>query len=117
MDEVVEKIHSLLSSRLVLDSPVLSGNMKAHIRPGPVAEGEGGITIDAPFYDLRKWRREGVIVHTNATLNGMTAYADIVNRFGGFMTHNESEGWVNRAILNVVRTVANEIGAEVIYEL
>ena len=113
MEDVVGKIHALLFSNLVMSSPVLSGNMKSFIKTGS----DGTIVIDAPFYDMRKWEKDKVVVHTGETINGRTAYAEWVNRLGAFGRHNKSERWVNRAILEVVQAIANEIGAEVIYEL
>ena len=112
MQEIIEKMKSLMFSNLVLSSPVLSGNMKESIKQ----DGEQ-IIIEAPFYDMKRWQKDGVIVHTGKVINGFTDYAYIVNQFGAFGKHNKSEGWVNRAILDVVNTVANEIGAEVINEL
>lgn len=117
MDSIVEKIHSLLFSNLVLSSPVLSGNMKSMIK-SVIQDGDTAkIVIDAPFYDMKKWEKENVIVYTGENISGRTAYAEWVNRLGGFGTHNKSEKWVNRAILEVVQAVAGEIGAQVIYEL
>ena len=112
MDNTVERLHSLLYSKLRFESPVLSGNMQMNI-----SEKGMNIVIDAPFYDMKKWLKDKVIVHTGKTYNGYVAYAELVNKLGGFATHNESEGWVNRAIMDVVKIIANEIGAEVIYEL
>lgn len=109
---VVNKIHSLLLSQLQLQSPVLSGNMQTHIEGNAM-----DIVIAAPFYDIKKWRKSGVIIPTGQTVYGKTDYAEWVNRLGAFGTHNKSEGWVNRTILEVVNAIANEIGAEVIYEL
>lgn len=113
MEDVVGKIHALLFSNLVMSSPVLSGNMKSFIKTGS----DNTIIIDAPFYDMRKWEKDKVVVHTGETINGRTAYAEWVNRLGAFGRHNKSERWVNRAILEVVQAIANEMGAEVIYEL
>lgn len=112
MQEIVDKIHSLLYSKLTMDVPVLSGNMSMNIS----ANGSE-IIIDAPFYDMKRWLKDGTIIHTGRIINGKTAYAEWVNRLGGFATHNDSEGWVNRAVLDVVNIIANEIGAEVIDEL
>jgi hypothetical protein len=113
METTVERLHSLLFSNLVLRSPVLSGNMQQNISQS----GDREIIIDAPFYDMKKWKQSGVIVHTGAIINGRTAYAEWVNNLGGFATHNKSEEWVERAIEEVVYAIANEIGAEVINEL
>ena len=117
MDNIVERIHSLLFSNLTLSSPILSGNMRSLIQTTAVGPERCEIVIDAPFYDIKKWQKEGVVVHTGATISGRTAYAEWVNRLGGFATHNKSEGWVNRAVLEACTAIANEIGAEVIYEL
>ena len=116
MDDIVEKIHSLLFSNLVTSSPVLSGNMKSRISE-EVTSDSMNVIIDAPFYDLEKWEKDKVIVHTGEVIDGMTAYAFDVNESGAFGRHNKSEGWVDRAILQVVNTIANEIGATVIYEI
>lgn len=110
---IQEKIHSLLSSNLIFQSPVLSGNMKAHIKQN----GEYEIIIEAPFYDMAKWRKENVIVHTGQRIYGKTDYAEWVNKIGAFGTHNKSEHWVNDTILGVVGVIAQEIGADVINEL
>ena len=117
MEDIVEKIHALLFSNLILSSPVLSGNMQSLIQVGLQGSSTREILIDAPFYDMNKWKKEGVIVHTGETIDGKTAYAEWVNALGAFGTHNKSEGWVNRAIIQVVDAIANEIGAQVIYEL
>lgn len=116
-ENIVEKIHSLLFDNLIFSSPILSGNMVSNIHTGMQGTNTREIVIEAPFYDLKKWQKEGVIVHTGETLFGKTDYASLVNDFGGFGTHNQSEGWVNRAILQVVFTIANKIGAQVINEL
>ena len=116
MNETVEKIHVLLFNNLLMSSPILSGNMKSNIKQEVLTDGTQ-IIIDAPFYDFKTWVDTGAIVQTGEIIDGQLAYAYDVNQYGGFGTHNKSEGWVNRAILQVVRTIANEIGAEVIYEL
>ena len=112
-EKIVEKIHTLLLSNLQFNSPVLSGNMKAHIKEN----GDREIVIEAPFYDIKKWRETGAIVLTNKVIYGKTDYAVWVNQLGGFATHNKSQHWVNDTILSVVNTIANEIGAEIINEL
>lgn len=115
MDNIVEKIHSLLFSNLVMSSPVLSGNMQSFIKQE--VQDTRNIVIDAPFYDMKKWEKEKVIVHTGETINGKTAYAYWVNELGAFGRRNKSMHWVNRSVLQVVNTIANEIGATVVYEI
>lgn len=117
MEGLVEKMHALLFSTLVISSPMLSGNMKAHIKVEVSNGSERSIIIDAPFYDLKRWRADKTVVHTGAVIEGRTAYAEWVNRLGAFNRHNKSEGWVDRAILEAAYAIAGEIGAEVIYEL
>jgi len=113
MTEIVEKIHSLLLSNLMFMSPVLSGNMKANIKEN----GDREIVIEAPFYDMKKWRESGAIIHTNKMIYGKTDYAEWVNKIGAFGSHNKSEHWVYDTILSVAIVIANEIGADVINEL
>jgi hypothetical protein len=111
---LAEEIYSLLFSDLIFSSPILSGNMQENIKTAD----EMTIIIDAPFYDLKKWKKDKVIVHTGEVKNGVSAYAYDVNLRGGFGTHNKSEGWVNRAILEAVNTIAGKYGnVEVINEL
>ncbi len=117
MENVVEKLHALLFSNLIMQSPVLSGNMQSLIQTGLQGGSYREIIIDAPYYDMKKWQKEKVIVHTGEVKNGQTAYAEDVNLRGAFGRHNKSEGWVNRAVKEVVETIANEIGAQVIYEV
>lgn len=117
MDDIVEKLHALLFSNLIMQSPVLSGNMQSMIQVGLQGSATREIIIDAPFYDARKWNKEKVVVHTGEIIHGRSAYAEWVNDYGAFFTHNKSEGWVNRAIKEVVEAIANEIGALVIYEI
>ena len=117
MEKIVEKIHALLFTNLVMSSPVLSGNMQSLIQTNYSGQSTKEIIIDAPFYDPKKWEKEKVVVHTGETINGYTAYAEWVNKYGAFFKHNKSEGWVNRAILNVVTTIANEVGGQVVWKL
>ena len=117
MDDVVEILHSLLYNVLIIESPVLSGSMKSMIQTGMDTPSERQIIIDAPFYDLKKWNEDKTVVYTGSIIQGRTAYAEWVNRLGGFATHNKSEKWVNRAIHEVVDAIASQIGAEVIYEI
>lgn len=117
MENIVEKLHALLFSNLIMQSPVLSGNMQSLIQTGLEGEATKEIIIDAPYYDMKRWNKDKVIVHTGEVVNGKSAYAEDVNLRGAFGRHNKSEGWVNRAIKEVVDTIANEIGAQVIYEI
>jgi hypothetical protein len=100
---------------------MLSGNMRDNIRQGGIGE----VVIEAPKYDIALWTKTGVIDHSiKKSKNpfypgncGVDHYAYFVNKNGGFNTHNSSEGWVDRTVLSAVITFANEIGAEVIYDL
>lgn len=117
MADTVEKLTSLLFATLITASPVLSGNMKSFIQIASYGEDESSILIDAPFYDMKKWKKDGVVIHTGGVVDGRTAYADWVNESGGFATHNKSMHWVNRACVEVAKIIASEIGATVINEL
>ena len=116
-DNIVERLHALLFSNLIMQSPVLSGNMQSMIQVGLQGSATREIIIDAPYYDAKQWYKNKTVVHTGQTVNGKTAYAYDVNKYGAFGRHNQSEGWVNRAIKEVVDVIANEIGAQVIYEI
>ena len=118
---LVERLQSILFESLVNYCPVLSGNMRDNIRQGGIGE----VVIEAPKYDVALWTKTGVIDHSiKKSKNpfypgngGVDHYAYFVNKNGGFGTHNSSEGWVDRTVLSAVITFANEIGAEVIYDL
>ena len=65
MEDIVNKIHSLLYSKLTMDVPVLSGNMSMSI-----SENGMEIIIDAPFYDMKRWLKDGTIIHTGRVIDG-----------------------------------------------
>lgn len=117
MDSILQKLFALTFSDLVIESPVMSGNMKAHIDIGKVSDDEIEIIISAPFYDVEKWKKTGRIEYTRESKNGVTDYANWVNEMGGFGRHNSSEHWVNRVLYECSQAIANECGGEVINEL
>lgn len=112
----VEKIYNLMYARLYMhlvnQSPVLSGNMRHHIKGMGMDKNKATIMITAPSYDLNKWRKKGVIIYTHRY-----NYANWVNEIGAFGKRNKSMHWVNRACYDIAQIVANEIGGEVINEL
>lgn len=117
MNNDVYKLYNLLDIALRINSPVLSGNMKQHIELVSINGDEVTFCIDAPFYDLNKWKKDNIIVYTYKNINGKTAYAESVNESGGFGTHNKSEHWINRSCYAAAEVVANELGATLINEL
>lgn len=117
MINTVEKLTNLLFSTLITSSPVLSGNMKSLIQIDSYGSSESSIVIDAPFYDMKKWKKDGVVIHTGVRIYDKSAYAEWVNAIGAFGTHNKSMHWVNRACFEVAQIIANEIGGIVINEL
>ena len=107
MSPILQSMTILLRMYLAQQSPVLSGNMKSGIEIDNFDEHQTEIVINAPFYDMKEWLKTRNIVYTGSTKYGsITDYAEWVNRLGAFGTHNGSEGWVNRAVVDVVRTVA-----------
>ena len=114
--DLVEKLRFLCFYNLVMQSPVLSGSMQAHIQFGYGNDGFE-IIIDAPFYDQKEFRKNHNLVYTGEIKNGKTAYAYWVNEMGAFGRHNKSEHWVNRVLNECCQAVASEIGGTVINEL
>lgn len=112
-----DKLHSLIYTNLMLQTPVLSGNMQRHINVGQIGSAYGEIIIDAPFYDMKAFKKTGAVVHTGKSVKGKTAYAEWVNKSGAFGRHNKSEHWVNRTLYECCLAVANEVGGIVINEL
>lgn len=117
MDVTTEQIQSLLFMNLVNKSPILSGNMQMNINCGLTSPSESQIVIEAPFYDMKKWKKDKVIIPTGDSIRGKTDYVYWVNEMGGFATHNQSEHWVNRSIYEVALEIASMMGAEIINKL
>ena len=113
----IEKMYNSLLVSLRVNSPVLSGNMSNSIQTQQANPNEFVIVIDAPFYDINKWKQSGAVIHTGKSYGGKNAYAESVNRSGAFGRNNKSQNWVNRVCVEVANTIAAEIGAEVINEL
>ena len=113
------RLVNLVSAELSINCPVLSGNMKSNLEIVDIKSNEITICISAPFYDLKEWKKTGVIKHTGSPKKWpqFTDYAMWVNLLGAFGRHNKSQFWVNRSIYNSVTTIANEIGAIVINRL
>lgn len=115
--ELLIKLVNLVSTELSINCPVLSGNMKSNLEITDIKENEITICISAPFYDLKEWKKTGVIKHTGKEVLGKTDYAMWVNKLGAFGRKNKSQYWVNRSVFSSTTTIANEIGAIVINEL
>ena len=114
--EIKEELQNSLLWNLVMDSPILSGNMQAMISLGYGNDGYE-VIIQAPFYDNEKWKKDHVIVHTGASKNGITDYAYEVNEFGAFGSHNKSEHWANRTINTVCQEIATKYNMKVVGRL
>lgn len=111
-----QQLQFLCFYNLVMQSPVLSGSMQAHIQLGYTGD-EFAIIIDAPFYDMKEFKKNHNLVYTGKVINGMEAYAYWVNEVGAFGRHNKSEHWVNRVLNDCCLMIAGQIGAQVINEL
>lgn len=114
--EIKEELQLLLNWNLIMESPVLSGNMQSLIQMGGI-DSNYAILIEAPFYDTKKWQEKHVIVHTGEIKNGYSEYAEWVNEAGGFGTHNKSEKWVNRVCNMCAEQIASKYGGKVIQRL
>lgn len=117
MEDIVMSLQSLVFMNLLNDSPILSGNMQMNIQCGLSTPSEAQVVIEAPYYDMKEWRKTGNIIRTGQLKNGFSDYALAVNEVGAFGKHNKSEGWVDRTLIEAVETIANMIGAEVINKL
>lgn len=115
--EEIFKLFFLLEEGLKLNSPVLSGSMRAHIEVVSVTEKEAVICIKAPFYDTAEYEATKKIIYTGNSYNGITDYAMWVNNLGAFGKGNKSQYWVNRVCKEVAEVIASEMGAQVINEL
>lgn len=109
MDKWLDKLWQLLYVNLDISCPVLSGNMKNTINVTGLEENEIKIAIEPKFYNLKKFKDEGIIVFDETGKGNLTSYAKLVNDAGGFGTHNDSEHWVNRACYEVANAIKKEI--------
>lgn len=112
----VERIYNLMYTRLYMhlvnQSPVLSGNMRHHIKGMGINGKTATIMISGPSYDVTRWRHTGSIVFTHKF-----NYAFWVNYLLSKKGRKKSStGWVNRACVEVAEMIANEIGGIVINE-
>ena len=109
-DSLYAELTSLVFSTLLLDCPVMSGNMKHHIEYEEVGSDFTRIAISGPSYDISKWRTTGEIEH-----DGKYDYAISVNNVGAFAGRStKSKHWANKSIVKACRTIAGLYGAEVI---
>lgn len=136
----VEKMYNYLNTILLATCPVLSGNMKKHIKLNAKQSDMNEMikmSISAPFYDMKIWKKTGQIVYlrdiktskktgkqykTYKTINGKQHYAEWVNEYGAFGKGNKSKGWVNRACFSAAMQLASELEAngqevEIIFDL
>lgn len=114
--EIMEKIYNLLMSVLQNEAPMLSGNLKSQIELVKVDEDSYTIAISPQFYDVARWKKDGVL-HFTGNKNGKQSYAQWVNDLGGFATGNASKHFANRSCNNACIMVASEYGIQVINEL
>lgn len=109
-DTLYTELVSLVYSTLLLDCPVMSGNMQHHIEHEEVGSDFTRISISGPSYDIKKWRTTGEIEY-----DGEYDYAVSVNNVGAFNGRStKSKHWVQKALLKACNAVASAYGAEVI---
>ena len=103
-------LNTRMPYKLLQDVPILSGNMKSHIRLVNVSEDEIVYEISAPQYDMNTFRKTGRIQFTGKTPD----YAIWVNDLGAFATHNKSEHWLNRSLYELCYELKIAKGGEAI---
>lgn len=112
-DNLVDIITLLVASTLQIDCPVLSGNMQTYVKVENIRPESALISVSGPSYDLKKWRKEGIIEHT-----GKYDYAVSVNNLGAFWGKStKSKHWANRSIVNACKSIAQSYNAEVIVDV
>lgn len=117
MTQELDQLSSLIKFYLEEMAPILSGNMFREITTAElvsVSDNEVTFCINAPFYDMKKWRENGAIIHTGKKYGDISDYAMWVNDVGAFGKHNKSMHWVNRVCDMCARIMPN---AEVINKL
>lgn len=108
MSEFFERLVETVYSNLKKDCPVLSGNMKAHIKIIAKDSKNAIIEISGPTYDMTELDKNGVFEYVGGD------YAYSVNKKGAFGGRStKSKGWVNRSLINSCNSVAPSLNAEV----
>ena len=105
-------LYNLINANLYAQAPVLSGNLKSHIKVVSVEEHKVKIVLSARFYDTKIWEKTGQIKYTKGWKKNpqITNYAMFLNEVGAFGTRNKSMHWTNRAIFQVCDAYANKSG-------
>ena len=108
-------LYNLVNANLYAQAPVMSGNLKNHIKVVSVEEHKVKIVLSARFYDTNLWQKTGQIKYTKGWKKdpSITNYAMFLNEVGAFGTHNKSMHWVNRTIYQVCNAYASKTGGEV----
>ena len=117
MTQELQTLSGLVQMFLLDRAPILSGNLMREIAIAELVEVndyEVTFCIQAPFYDMKKWKETGAIIHNHKNYNGITNYAMWLNDVGAFGTHNASMHWVNRTLNELTQLIPN---AEVINKL
>lgn len=110
MRAILQQMTNLMKFHLKNRAPVLSGNLKMSIETEVLNDHTTQIVLNAPFYDMKEWTKNKNIVYTGKSINGVTDYPYWLNKEGAFGKHNSSEGWTDRAIMDVVRVIAAHYG-------
>lgn len=92
--------------KLIEDAPVLSSNLKNHIRLINVSDDELVFMIEAPQYNVNQFTKTGKISYTGKQPD----YAIWLNNLGAFATHNKSEHWVNRSLFELCFELKRAVG-------
>ena len=112
-ENLFDELTMLVFSVLKIECPVLSGNMASHIEMEDLQKDFARISVSGPSYDLKKWRKEGIIEYT-----GDFDYAVSVNNVGAFGGRStKSKHWANRAIVKACRAIGHIYDAEVIVDV
>ena len=109
-------LYNRMPYKLIGAAPVLSTNLRNHIKLVSANDTEIVFVIEAPRYDVNKFTKTGKISYTGDRPD----YAVWLNDLGAFAKHNKSEHWVNRALFEMCHEVRNALGkkrVEVINDL
>jgi len=111
---LLTKIQGLLNSNLIINSPVMSGNMQSRIMSRKKDNRTFEIEITAPNYDIAHWQKTDQIV-----IIGDYDYAASVNALGAFGGRStKSKHWVNKTVINTIKTIsALYVNTEVIIKI
>jgi hypothetical protein len=113
---LVRQLGTFVRNSLIQNCPVLTGNLVSHIKFTSYNEHSANIKMSGINYNATRWRETDVFRYYSKASgsNRYFDYANWLNIFGAFGRGRKDVGWVNKAVLNAVRSFAGSYNARII---